>query len=268
MEKKRIDIYLVDNGFVKTRSLGSKLIKDNKVLVNGKIVNKDAFLVDDKDKIEILQSDVLKYVSRGGHKLEKGLNYFNVDVNNKVVLDIGSSTGGFSDCLLKHGAKKVYALDVGTNQLDEKLKNDERVVSLENTNFKDVNNDIFDERIDFYVCDVSFISIKTILTKLQEIDKNFSIIILYKPQFEVGKVNLNKQGVVKNTKIIEKYLIEFVNFLKIKNIGIKGFTYSPIKGNKQGNIEFLFYLINNQDNISFDIKKIIKDAYDDLKDAK
>lgn len=265
MNKVRLDVYLVLNNFVPSRSKASQLINENKVKVNGKIVNKASFEVKDDAIITIINNEVLKYVSRGGLKLEKAIELFNLDFNDKVILDIGSSTGGFTDCALSYNAKKVYALDVGSNQLHESLKNNSKVISLENTNFKDVALDIFDEIIDFYVCDVSFISIQTILKKLQELDENFKIVILFKPQFEVGKNNLNKSGVVKNFNILLNALKNFDMFLKALNIGIIDATFSPILGQKEGNIEFLFYLINNHSSKSIDYTKLVNDGYTSLK---
>ena len=268
MEKIRLDLYLTLKNYVSSRNKACQLIKANKIKVNGKPINKDSFLVQDTDTIEIIDEDNLKYVSRGGLKLEKALNSFKVLLDGLVVLDIGSSTGGFTDCALQNGAKKVYALDVGTNQLAKSLKEDLRVISLENTNFKDINHDLIQEKIDFYVCDVSFISIRTILLKLQEFDKDFTIIILYKPQFEVGKANINKKGLVKSTKILKDSLFDFLAFLKISNIGVLNYDYSPIKGNKQGNIEFLFLLKNQCASIKVDVDRLVDSANNSLKGEK
>lgn len=254
MEKYRLDVYLVNNNLASSRSKASEMIHNGKVLVNNKEVLKSSFEVTNLDNISILENDVMKYVSRGGLKLEKAINYFNLNLSNLTILDIGASTGGFTDCALKNNAKKVFSLDVGTNQLHESLRNNNKVICIENTNFKDVNHEIIYDPIDLYVCDVSFISILTILRKLQEFDENFTIIILYKPQFEVGKANLNKNGVVKNKNILIKSLNEFAYNLKCLNIGIIDATFSPIIGQKEGNIEFLFYLKNkiNSKNINYD----------------
>ena len=218
MEKSRLDVYLVKVNIVPSRSKAAELINNNKVMVNNKIISKASYEVNENDDIKILNNEVLKYVSRGGLKLEKAINYFNLSLKDKVILDIGSSTGGFTDCALQNGAKLVYALDVGTNQLHESLKNNNKVISMENTNFKDVTSEMFKESIDLYVCDVSFISILTIIRKLKELDNNFDIVILFKPQFEVGKNNLNASGVVKNPNAIISALNNFAYFLSSLNI--------------------------------------------------
>lgn len=265
MSKQRLDSFLVLKGIVPSRSKASELINNGKVKVNDKIITKNSYEVDESASIELLNNEVLKYVSRGGLKLQKAIEAFNLDLTNKVILDIGSSTGGFTDCALRHNAKKVYALDVGTNQLHESLRNNDKVVSIENTNFKDASNDMFDESIDLYVCDVSFISIEIILTKLKQLDENFNIIILFKPQFEVGKNNINKSGVVKNKNAVIAALNKFNDFLNIFKIGIKNATFSPITGQKEGNIEFLFNLKANEKSIGINFDKLVNEAYNSLK---
>lgn len=263
--ENRLDLEVVERNLAPSRSKASDLIKDGKVKVNGKIVLKPSLTVTENDIIEVIENDYLKYVSRGGLKLEHAIDTFNIDFTGKVVLDIGASTGGFTDCALKHGARKVYSLDVGTNQLHNSLLENEKVISIENTNFKNVEISLFDETIDLYVCDVSFISIETILNKLVELDDKFTIIILYKPQFEVGKANLNSNGVVKNKNTLISSINGFMDFLKIKNIGVIDVTYSPILGHKEGNIEFLFYLKKGINSKSIDVEKIVSLAYKVLK---
>lgn len=257
---ERIDSYLVNKGFVSSRSKAAELIKNNLVYVNDKIVVKNSLLVDDSFNIEIKENNLLEFVSRGGLKLEKALQTFNISLNNKVICDIGASTGGFTSCALKHNASFVYAIDVGTNQLHESLKKNSKVKSLENLNFKDVTKDLFDKKIDLYVCDVSFISIKQILNKLKELEEKFQMIFLFKPQFEVGKNNLNKKGVVKNDKILLSSLNEFEIYLKDKGFSLINVTFSPIKGNKEGNIEFLYYINSEGVFKNFDYNYLIKEA--------
>jgi len=261
----RLDTYLTLNNMLPSRSKAQELISKGKILVNNKVVTKASYDVKEIDIVTVLEDELLTYVSRGGLKLEKAIKLFNIDVSRLVCCDIGASTGGFTDCLLTFNAKKVYAIDVGTNQLADKLKNDNRVISLENTNFKDVTIDTFKDKIDLYVCDVSFISIETIIKHLNEFDSDFHMVILYKPQFEVGPNNLNHNGVVKSSNIIKEYLNRFVEFLKILNIGIINFTYSPIKGQKEGNIEYLFELKNNYKNTNINIEKTVNDSYKELK---
>ena len=265
MSKIRLDTYLVNNNYVPSRSKASELIHSNKVYVNDKLISKPSFEVDESSNIKIISNDLLKYVSRGGLKLEKAINIFSLDLSGKVILDIGASTGGFTDCALQNDAKKVYSLDVGYDQLHESLRNNDKVINIENTNFKDVSLSMFDEKIDLYVCDVSFISIMQILKKLIELDDNFSIVILFKPQFEVGKNNLNKHGVVKNTNILIKALNDFAYKLKLMNIGIIDATYSPIIGQKEGNIEYLFYLKKNNTSKNINFESLVNESYKALK---
>lgn len=261
----RLDLYLVSNKLADTRSKAAQLIKNGKVLVNGKVILKNGFEFKEPDKVEIIENDVLEFVSRGGHKLEKAINVFGLDFKDKVICDIGSSTGGFTDCSLKHGAKKVYAIDVGTNQLHDSLKEDTRVVVLENTNFRYVDKSIFKDKIDFYVCDVSFISIRLILETLLSFNEDFKIIILFKPQFEVGKDKLNHNGVVRKDAFLVEALNSFSSFLKEKHIHVLDASYSPIKGNKEGNIEFLFYLSTNGTDKHINYSELVKQAVLELK---
>lgn len=265
MNKIRLDVCLVNKNIVPSRSKASELIHNGKIMVNGKVIIKPSFEVLETDEITLLENELLKFVSRGGLKLEKALTYFNINIKDFTILDIGASTGGFTDCALKHNAKKVYSLDVGTDQLHESLRNDSRVISLENTNFKDVNHEMIKDNIDLYVCDVSFISITTILKILKNFDDKFTIIILYKPQFEVGKNNLNANGVVKNKKVLLQSLNNFKMFLDSLNIGLIDGTYSPITGQKEGNVEFLFYLKSNEKSNPINFEKIIDEAYNVLK---
>lgn len=260
--ESRLDVMLVLKGLVNSRSKATMLIHDGKVKINDKIITKPAYLVNDNDNIIILENELLKYVSRGGLKLQRALDIFNVDVNNLYCLDIGSSTGGFTDCLLKHGANKIIALDVGTSQLHESLRNDKRIVVLENTNFKDVNEELVKD-VDLFVADVSFISIRKILSHLKEIKENFKIIILFKPQFEVGPAALNAKGVVKNENILVRALEDFNIYLQSNNIFIKQVTYSPFTG-QDGNIEFLFYLTTDKNIYNYSPKNLVKEAINNL----
>ena len=204
----RLDVYLVEKGYYKSRELAKEAIIKSLVKVNGKIENKPSYEINDE---EVECKKVLDYVSRGGLKLEEAIKTFYLDFKEKVIVDIGSSTGGFTDCALRYGAKKVYAIDVGTDQLDESLLRDSRVISLEQTNFLDLPK--FLEQIDYYVSDVSFVSIKKILEHLKRIDAK-NIIILIKPQFEVNSKLLNKNGVLKNRSshlTVLKKIFEYIN---------------------------------------------------------
>ncbi|MBP0960446.1 MAG: TlyA family RNA methyltransferase, partial [Oscillospiraceae bacterium] len=188
----RLDIFLFENGLSKSRSNSKDLIKNGLVYVNGKICHKPSFAVSVEDDIKVSESANL-FVGRGGLKLSKAIDEFSINLKDVVCLDIGASTGGFTDCMLKNGAKKVYAVDVGENQLDKSLCDDKRVVNLEKTNIKDIPSGYFSENIDFISIDVSFISLKQVLPKVSELlSDNGEIVALIKPQFEAGKKNLNK----------------------------------------------------------------------------
>ena len=266
MSKKRIDCMLVEKHFVTTRSKAVQLLKSGNVYVNKKMITKAGSLIEDDANIEVKENNILDYVSRGGLKLQKALNQFAIQLKGKIILDIGASTGGFTDCCLKHQAKHVYALDVGNNQLVESIKNDVRVTSYENTNFKDVDLSYFDKAIDIITIDVSFISIRTILLKIRQLFDNIIIIGLFKPQFEVGKQNLNKDGVVKNKKTHEEALIEFVSFLKQIGYELNQITYSPIVGAKSGNVEYLCLITQHKTATPLSLKKVIQEAFLTLKE--
>ena len=198
----RLDQYLVINNYFESRNKAQMAIENNSIMVNDKIINKSNYNVLDTDIIKILDN-TLKYVSRAGLKLEHAIKEFNLDLSNKVILDIGASTGGFIDCSIQNGAKLVYAVDVGTNQLHEKLRNNPKIVSYENTNILDF--DITNlEKIDFIVMDVSFVSIEYLLPKINEfITDNNQFICLIKPQFEVGNIKI-KNGIVKDKNMHRK----------------------------------------------------------------
>ena len=238
----RLDEYVHHNGYTEIRSKAQDIILAGCVFVNGVKVTSKAQKIKDTDKIEIIQNR--KYVSRAGEKLEKALLEFNLSVENKICLDIGASTGGFTDCLLCYGAKKVYALDVGHNQLVYKLRNDNRVISIEDFNAKDIKREMFEgEPPSIVVSDVSFISISkiapVIFKELYDLEYWVSLI---KPQFEAEKGEVSKGGVIKDDILREKIVNNAIN--RITEIGFKEInrTISPIKGSK-GNIEYLSYFI-------------------------
>lgn len=236
----RLDLYLVENNYFTTRSKAALAIKEKDVKVNGKIVTKAGFDVSEDDVIEI-NKDINQFVSRGGLKLLKALEIFRIDLTDKIVLDIGASTGGFTDCCLQNGAKRVYAYDVGHSQLDASLLNDKRVLAKENINCRYLNRDDFNENIDFICMDVSFISCTKMfeaISNILSVDKE--AVILFKPQFEVGSDYLNRQGIVINDKIIEIRLNETIKQAEKFNLKLIDKTVSPIKG-KDGNKEYLLY---------------------------
>ena len=253
---ERLDVFLVNNGYYASREKASQAIKKGIVEVDGKIILKPSVPTSDEAKINILEV-MLPYVSWGGMKLERAIKYFNLDFTNTVVLDIGSSTGGFTDCALQHGAKEVYAVDVGTNQLDQKLRYDLRVHSYENTNICDFNENV---KFNFLVMDVSFVSITKILPSLLKFldDKN-SLICLFKPQFEVGKVKM-KNGVVKDPKIHKNVIVMLINFINELGLYVNDLTFSTQKG-KSGNIEYLALVSRRNECRKYNIDKVIEESH-------
>ena len=239
----RLDKELVLKGFVESRTKAQELIANGAVKVNDKVVVKDSYSVGELDKIEIAQNDVLKYVSRGGFKLEKALKVFNIDVSNKVVMDIGSSTGGFTDCLLQNGAKKVLAIDVGTDVMHKSLRENEKVELYENTNITEVHHDKFEE-LDLIVVDVSFVSLERIVEKVYSENIKVDIICLIKPQFECGKQIATKYGgVIKSKSVHKDVLKSVITFFNKNNFFLLGLDFSPIKGG-DGNIEYIAHFSN------------------------
>lgn len=236
----RLDLFLVEKGYFPTRSKAQMAIKDNAVLVDG-FKAKSNMDVSEKNKISILKQ-TLPYVSRGGLKLEAAISSFHLDFKDKVVLDIGSSTGGFTDCALKHGAKLVFACDVGTDQLDSSLLNRKDVVVMQQTNILDITS--FDMELDFLVMDVSFVSIEKIIPAIDRFLTNENALVcLIKPQFEVGKVYL-KNGIVKERTMHIRVIENVISALENYGMGIEKIIPSPILGGS-GNKEFLAYIKRN-----------------------
>lgn len=260
---ERLDILLVNLGYAKSREKAKALIKEGKIYVDGIKQSKPSSITEDDANVEI-RGEVCRYVSRGGYKLEKAIESFSVDTVDKICLDIGASTGGFTDCLLQHGAKLVYAVDVGHDQLDEGLLEDERVVSLEGVNFRYMDSEEIG-LVDFACCDVSFISLKHILpTAYNMLSDNGEMVSLIKPQFEAGREHLNKKGVVKDKKIHVKVIREIVEFAEETGFTVKNLTYSPIKG-PEGNIEYLLYITKDKDNkgIFVNAANTVNEAFDE-----
>lgn len=265
MGKIRIDLLLVEKNFAPSRSKALQLIQEGKVYVNHQLVNKAGLFCNEEDCIEIQENHLFLYVSRGGLKLKKAIDTFHIHLKDKVVLDIGASTGGFTDCCLKQGASHVYALDVGINQLAESLKKDTRVTNYEGINFKSIDLSYFSHKIDYITIDVSFISIQNILMKVNELFSDIIIMGLFKPQFEVGKQNINKNGVVKNKKVHKQALKSFQEFLKQQQFYLNQLTYSPIIGAKEGNIEYLCFISRDYQKQEFAIDQIVDEAFLTLK---
>jgi len=263
MEEYRLDVYLHTKGFAKSRERAKQLIINNCVYVNDKIKTKPSFKVNDIDTIKV--NNDFCYVSRGASKLEKAVLFFNIDIENMIAVDIGASTGGFTDYLIKHGAKKVYAVDVGHGQLHDTLKNNDRVINIENTNFRYADTSVFTDTVDIITADVSFISLKFILPKIVEIShENTNIVVLVKPQFEAGKNNVGKNGIVKDKRIHFAVLNNFNEYCHENGLIIVNITYSPIQGG-DGNIEYLAHLRKKTKakNV-LNFKDLIKEAFEIL----
>ena len=237
--KMRLDEYLVENEYFENLEIAKRQIMVGNIIVNEQKVDKPGEIISlDKIKsIRIKERDI-PYVSRGGLKLEKAINVFDLDFKDKIVLDIGASTGGFTDCSLQNGAKFVYAIDVGTNQLDWKLRNDSRVKSIENKHINDLEKKDLQDDIDIIVMDISFISIKKVLYKIKELlkDNGFAIFLI-KPQFEAERNEINK-GIVDSLNVHKRVINEVIEEAKINQLFLENLTVSPIKGTK-GNIEYL-----------------------------
>lgn len=247
----RLDVYLAEKELTKSRAAAAALIKACGVSVNGKIIEKNAFEVGENDNVEII-GETLKYVGRGGLKLEKALEIGKIDLRGKTCLDIGASTGGFTDCMLQNGARRVFAVDVGTKQLDESLRGDKRVVSLENTDIRDFFPEI---QFDFIGTDVSFISLKLILPHIFRLLKtNGSAAVLIKPQFEAGssafgRKALSKKGIVTDEKIRLKIVAEVIDFAESCGFAVICTQASPIRGGS-GNVEYLMILEKQNEGIN------------------
>ncbi len=242
-EKERLDVLLVNRGLAPSREKAKTLIMAGDVFVNGQREDKPGTTFEE-GKITSLEvrGDTLPYVSRGGLKLEKAVKNFGFSLKNKVCMDIGASTGGFTDCMLQNGASKVYSVDVGHGQLDWKLRSDDRVVCMEKTNFRYMVRDDIQDDLDFASCDVSFISLTKILLPARNLLKdNGEMVCLIKPQFEAGKDKVGKKGVVRDPKVHEEVVHRIMDFVRLAGFEVLHLEYSPIKG-PEGNIEYLIHI--------------------------
>lgn len=239
--KKRLDVILVEKGFFESREKAKAVIMSGCVYVNNQKADKAGANFDENAAVEV-RDNKLRYVSRGGYKLEKAVEVFPISLDGKVTMDIGASTGGFTDCMLQNGAEKVYAVDVGYGQLAWKLRNDERVVNLERTNMRYVTHEQVPEDIDFFSVDVAFISLKLILPAARGVcSENAEAVCLIKPQFEAGRENVGKNGVVRDKSVHISVVEDIIGFCLDNGFSVLGLDYSPIKG-PQGNIEYLLYI--------------------------
>lgn len=257
----RLDKELVERNLVDSRTKAQELIEKKFVICNDKIIEKPSYKVSSDDIIKIKENDCFKYVSRGGLKLEKAILNFKLDLKNKNIMDIGSSTGGFTDCALQNGAKKVIAIDVGTDLLHEKLRKNPKVELHEKVNIKNLDNRLF-ENIDFITIDVSFISAITVINKIKDTGIKVGIMCLIKPQFECGKDIANKyKGVILNKKIHKEIIETFIKNINKLGFYIKNLDFSPIRGG-DGNIEYITLITNKEYNNSIiDVDCVIKNAF-------
>ena len=241
MSKERLDVLLVNKGLATSREKAKAIIMSGNVYVDGQKEDKAGQSFPDTAVIEV-RGTTLKYVSRGGLKLEKAMQNFDVTLEGKVCMDVGASTGGFTDCMLQNGAKFVYSIDVGTNQLAWKLRQDERVRSMEKTNIRYVTAEDVGELVDFVSIDVAFISLTKVLEPIWHLMKNEArMVCLIKPQFEAGREKVGKKGVVRDLTVHKEVMEQVITYAKSLGFLIKGLDFSPIRG-PEGNIEYLLYI--------------------------
>lgn len=261
--KKRLDVLVFEKGYAESREKAKAIIMSGNVYVDNQKADKCGTSYDENVNIEV-RGGIPKYVSRGGLKLEKAINSFGINLNDKITMDIGASTGGFTDCMLQNGAKKVYSIDVGYGQLAWKLRNDERVVNLERTNMRKVTKEQVCDEIDFFSIDVSFISLKLLLPVARELlSENAQAVCLIKPQFEAGRENVGKKGVVRDSKVHISVVKDIYDFCLNNGYSVLGLDYSPIKG-PEGNIEYLIYLEKSENPQSYtdiSIEDLVKSSH-------
>lgn len=244
-KKIRLDVAVFERGYAPSREKAKAIIMAGLVYVNNQKVDKAGTEIKEDDVLEV-RGNTLQYVSRGGLKLEKAMKEFPISLNGKICMDVGASTGGFTDCMLQNGAVKVYSVDVGYGQLAWKLRCDERVVNLERTNFRYADEEIIKDKIDFSSVDVSFISLKHILPNLNKLlADDGTAVCLIKPQFEAGKEKVGKKGVVRDKSVHFEVVGNVINLALENGFSVEGLQFSPIKG-PEGNIEYLIYLVKSK----------------------
>ena len=267
-KKERLDVLLVSQGLAASREKAKAIIMSGNVLVNGQREDKAGTMIDVKAEITV-KGGQLKYVSRGGLKLEKAMSHFDLTLEGKVCMDVGASTGGFTDCMLQNGAVKVYSVDVGHGQLDWKLRNDPRVVCMEKTNIRYVTPEQIEEPAAFVSIDVSFISLTKVLPPVRELmTEDGEIVCLIKPQFEAGREKVGKKGVVRDPKVHEEVIEKVIDFASTIGLESRELEFSPIKG-PEGNIEYLLHLLKRPDAASVEpfagnVQEIVAQAHGTL----
>ena len=262
-EKIRLDARIFDLGLTESREKAKAFIMAGQVYVNGMKATKAGMTVVEKDEIEVRGTS--EFVSRGGHKLKKAMNSFPISLQDKICMDVGASTGGFTDCMLQNGACKVYSVDVGYGQLAWKLRSDSRVVNLERTNIRYITDEQVPDKINFASVDVSFISLCLVLPSIYPIlADDGECVCLIKPQFEAGKEKVGKKGVVRDRNVHSEVIEKIYNFAIEKGFFVAGLDYSPIKG-PEGNIEYLIYLKKEaEENADIDIEAVVNASHSEL----
>lgn len=268
MTKTRLDVALVERGLCESRQKAQAAIMAGLATVNGQKVTKAGAGVLETDAIAV-KGPAIPYVSRGGLKLEKAMKLWNIDLTGKICADIGASTGGFSDCMLQCGAAKVYAVDTGYGKLDWKIRTDPRVIALERTNARYLTREQVPDPLDFASVDVSFISLRLILPALRGVLRDGGeAVCLVKPQFEAGRENVGKKGVVKDPAIHLQVLERFLEHAEENGFSVKELTFSPIKG-PEGNIEYLGHILTSEIPLqNIDLKKLVEESHQTLEEAK
>ena len=260
----RLDLFLVKNQYCESRNKASALISDGNVIVNGNRVVKASYQVDDIDVVELI-NDQKQYVARSAAKLLTAKQKFDLDFTDKIAVDLGASTGGFCEVMLENGISRIYAVDIGTNQLHPKIKSDKRVINKEHTNARFITSADFDDQIDIITCDLSFISLKLIINAaFCSLKQGGEFICLVKPQFEVGNANVGKNGVVKDLKLHIKVVKEIVEYATTVGFSVCDVSFSGLEG-ESGNREYLLYMKKTDNGTKLDIDKISRIVLGDVK---
>ena len=259
--KTRLDVYLVERGYATSRERAKSIIMSGSVFVNNQRSDKAGDMISDDAVVEVRGGE-LKYVSRGGLKLEKAIAEFGISLEGKICMDVGASTGGFTDCMLQNGSQKVYSVDVGYGQLAWKLRSDERVTNLERTNIRYVTREQVPDELDFSSIDVAFISLKLVLPVVKELLKNNGTgVALIKPQFEAGREKVGKKGVVREPGTHIEVINNVLEFTRDMGLNVSAVTFSPIRG-PEGNIEYLMYFSKNGEDNEIDVEKIVEISHE------
>ena len=265
IEKKRLDCLLFDRGLAESREKAKAMIMMGNIYVDNQKSDKPGTMLPTDTKVEI-RGETMPYVSRGGLKLEKAMSVFPIQLKDKITMDIGASTGGFTDCMLQNGAKKVYSVDVGYGQLAWKLRTDPRVVNLERTNIRYITREQVPDDVDFFSVDVSFISLCLVLPVARNfMTEDARAVCLIKPQFEAGREKVGKKGVVRDKAVHIEVIEKIVNFVLEQGFSVLGLTFSPVKG-PEGNIEYLIYLQKSEQPVSaaLDVKALVEESHKQL----